>query len=578
MPHLQQLSLLIILILFSYTVCIALDCQSNKVAHTITVSHSGRAKFTSIQKAIDSVPSGNTKWIHIQIYPGIYKEKVTIPSDKSCIFLEGSSSRRTIIEWSDHEQTNSSATFTSYPNNIVAKGIAFKNAFNIPSLRPEETPITQALAARIYGDKSAFYKCGFIGVQDTLWDATGRHYFSQCYIEGAIDFIFGGAQSMYEKCSINVTTGIYTPQKKYGFITAQGRNCSSDPSGFVFKYCTITGSGKAYLGRAYRPYSRVIMIKSTISDVVIPEGWEAWHAIGQEQNTEYVEEGCKGPGADTSKRVPWAKEPSAVDMTQEKVTIPSGKSCILLEGSTSRLTIIEWSDHESTESSATFTSNAENIVAKGITFKNAYNVPSLRPEENPTKQASAAIIYGDKSGFYSCGFIGVQDTLWDAAGRHYFNQCYIEGVIDFIFGSSQSIYEKCLINVTNGIYTPERTQGYITAQARNSKSDPSGFVFKYCAITGSGKAYLGRAYRAYSRVIMIRCSLSDVVIPEGWNAWHYVGQEQNIEYVEEGCKGPGADTSKRVRWAKQPSAVNMTQFLTRSFIDQDGWLAKMPIK
>lgn len=60
--------------------------------------------------------------------------------------------------------------------------------------------VVPALAARIYGDKSAFYGCGFIGYQDTLWDALGRHYFNNCYIEGSVDFIFGDGQSYYEVC------------------------------------------------------------------------------------------------------------------------------------------------------------------------------------------------------------------------------------------------------------------------------------------------------------------------------------------------------------------------------------------
>lgn len=58
--------------------------------------------------------------------------------------------------------------------------------------------IAPALAARIYGDKSAFFRCAFIGLQDTLWDAVGRHYFQECNISGGIDFIFGNGQSQYE--------------------------------------------------------------------------------------------------------------------------------------------------------------------------------------------------------------------------------------------------------------------------------------------------------------------------------------------------------------------------------------------
>lgn len=58
--------------------------------------------------------------------------------------------------------------------------------------------IAPALAALIQGDKGSFYKCGFIGLQDTLWDGRGRHHYIRCYIEGVIDVISGAGQSIYE--------------------------------------------------------------------------------------------------------------------------------------------------------------------------------------------------------------------------------------------------------------------------------------------------------------------------------------------------------------------------------------------
>ena len=61
-----------------------------------------------------------------------------------------------------------------------------------------------ALAARISGDKSAFFNCGFVGFQDTLWDELGRHYFQGCRIEGAVDFIFGDGQSYYRVLEIDL--------------------------------------------------------------------------------------------------------------------------------------------------------------------------------------------------------------------------------------------------------------------------------------------------------------------------------------------------------------------------------------
>lgn len=78
-----------------------------------------------------------------------------------------------------------------------------QNSFNLaeaPQLYDYSggTYITQAVAARIFGDRSAFFDCGFMGFQDTLWDVQGRHLFENCYIEGAIDFIFGRGQSIYK--------------------------------------------------------------------------------------------------------------------------------------------------------------------------------------------------------------------------------------------------------------------------------------------------------------------------------------------------------------------------------------------
>lgn len=67
-----------------------------------------------------------------------------------------------------------------------------------------------------------------------------------------------------------------------GFITAQGRDSETDKSGFVFKGCTVSGVTPAYLGRAWRPYSRVIFYETDMSGVVVSQGWDAWNYKGKE--------------------------------------------------------------------------------------------------------------------------------------------------------------------------------------------------------------------------------------------------------------------------------------------------------
>ncbi|KAK7269435.1 hypothetical protein RIF29_22161 [Crotalaria pallida] len=284
MEHLISQAITLPLVLFvicSFWVCRASrDCGGNKIAHTIIVDQSGQGDFTAIQTAIDSIEQNNNRWVKIHIKAGTYIEKVLIPYDKPCIYLEGEGRQETIITYNDHQQTDVSATFSSRPNNVVAESITFMNSYNVANLlnlqQRKIGDLTQAvvpaLAARIYGNKCAFYDCSFIGCQDTLWDS----------------------------CILNATSS--------GFVTAQGRKSSNSKSGFVFKGGSVVGNGETFLGRPYRPFSRVVFYGTYFSSVVAPQGWDAWQNSKQQASPTYIEADCTGEGADTSKRVLWAQK------------------------------------------------------------------------------------------------------------------------------------------------------------------------------------------------------------------------------------------------------------------------------
>ncbi|XP_058002179.1 probable pectinesterase 29 [Hevea brasiliensis] len=251
---------------------------------------------------------------------------------------------------------------------------------------------------------------------------------------------------------------------------------------------------------------------------------------------------------------------------REKVKIPYDKPYIILKGEGKRRTLIVWGDHYSTSQSPTFMSLADNVIVRSISFVNTYNFLHFYNRMAP---AVAAMISGDKSAFYRCNFVGVQDTLWDDQGRHYFKACTIQGAVDFIFGSGQSIYEGCTIKVLGG--------GFITAQGRDSPNDSNGFVFKGCNIFGTGLTYLGRPWRGYSRVIFFKCYFANVIQPTGWNSWNYVGQENQITYAEYGCYGPGADSRQRVNWMKKLSLQAINELTSMSFINSENWIQRQPI-
>ncbi|KAL6503572.1 hypothetical protein OROGR_025495 [Orobanche gracilis] len=269
--------------------------MKNRITYpTIYVNRSSHQhrNFTTIQAAIDSVPSYNKRWICIQIQKGVYREQIKIPRNKPFVYLKGEGKRNTYVVWDAHDSIATSATFDS------------QNSYNWPRngnlMRP-------AVAATIGGDKSAFYRCGFIGFQDTLWDVEGRHYFKLCTIQGAVDFIFGAGQSLYERiikvyglrtmsqafshssssrtiysarCTISVVAGALN--RVPGYITAQGRSHDQETNGFVFKECNIVGNGNTFLGRPWRDYARVLFYNTSMSQIVVPQGWDAWFSVGRE--------------------------------------------------------------------------------------------------------------------------------------------------------------------------------------------------------------------------------------------------------------------------------------------------------
>ncbi|GER45792.1 pectin lyase-like superfamily protein, partial [Striga asiatica] len=165
------------LLITSTTFCTCLQLKNEEhQSTTYDVDPTCNTSFPTIQEAIDSVPPRNHHWINISVKTGVYKEQVKIPRDKPFIYLKGEGIGKTVLVWGAHDSMLTSPTFASMADNIVVSGITFQS-----------------------GDASGGCKnLRSLGYQDTLLDDKGRHFFKRCAIEGAVDFIFGAAQSIYE--------------------------------------------------------------------------------------------------------------------------------------------------------------------------------------------------------------------------------------------------------------------------------------------------------------------------------------------------------------------------------------------
>jgi len=60
---------------------------------------------------------------------------------------------------------------------------------------------------------------------------------------------------------------------------------------------------------------------------------------------------------------------------REKIEIPRDKPYIILKGVGKRKTTVEWNDHGPISESATFSSMADNVVVKSISFRVRNNPP-----------------------------------------------------------------------------------------------------------------------------------------------------------------------------------------------------------
>jgi pectinesterase len=206
--------------------------------------------------------------------------------------------------------------------------------------------------------------------------------------------------------------------------------------------------------------------------------------------------------------------------------------------------------------------DADDVTAENLTFENS---------AGPVGQALAIRVDGDRVVFRRCRFLGWQDTVLLNRGRQYFEDCYIAGHVDFIFGAATAFFERCHIHCLKS--------GYITA-ASTYDYQPFGFVFANCKITGESadvKTYLGRPWRDFSNVIYLITEMSGVVRPEGWQNWNLPAREKTARYSEFHSTGPGADPKARVRWSHQLTRAQAKAITIKRVLGgPDGWNPLLP--
>jgi pectinesterase len=280
------------------------------------VSADGSGTHTNLQDAINAAPDSGTETFTILIKPGIYSGQFLVPKTKTHLKFFGEELENTILTGSLNQQAPKPFADRPFYNN--ASTVVLANDFRAENITFQNTSGDhgQALALRADGDREVFNHCRFLGWQDTLLVQNGRYFFTNSYIEGRVDFIYGSATAIFDHCEIHSKNG--------GHITAA--NTPRDREfGFVFVNCKLTGDPQPWispegiptntnslrmadLGRPWRPFASVTYLNCELGAHIKPEGWNNWRNPTNELTARFAEYKSTGNGANPDQRFKWAKQ------------------------------------------------------------------------------------------------------------------------------------------------------------------------------------------------------------------------------------------------------------------------------
>ena len=215
----------------------------------------------------------------------------------------GENREKTVITFDDYfDKLNLGRNSTFHTPTFLVQG----NDFYMSNLTIENTAgeVGQAVALAVNANRVKVENCTITGNQDTLY-VTGegfKQYFSNCFISGTTDFIFGQATVFFENCEIH--------SKSNSFITA----ASTPPGveyGYVFKNCKLIsepGMDAVYLGRPWRTYAKTVFLECEMGSHILPQGWDNWSNKEAEIESFYAEYNNSGPGFQPEKRVNWSHQ------------------------------------------------------------------------------------------------------------------------------------------------------------------------------------------------------------------------------------------------------------------------------
>ena len=251
--------------------------------YDMIVAIDGTGDYTSIQSAIDAAPNNQIRPYLIFVKNGSYKEHINIPESKPFLHFIGQDAEK--VKFTDDRlcgatgdssiptyHVSEGATVVCQASDVMFENIIFENSWGV-----EKNDGPQALALYSNNDRIVFNNCKMLSYQDTWLTSTksitDRHYAKNCWIEGAVDFIYGAGDVYFDECTINIV------RPSGGYIVAPNHK-EGTQWGYVFMNNTITTTHVAdpstysvWLGRPWHNSPKTVFLNTTAEVTIPAAGW-----------------------------------------------------------------------------------------------------------------------------------------------------------------------------------------------------------------------------------------------------------------------------------------------------------------
>ena len=261
----------------------------------------GIPTYKTVQAAVDSVASDNTRRVIILVKEGDYEEHLVVKSPY--ITLIGEDSEKTRIYYDVKELAGGDMSLRcavridKTATGFSAENLTIENTYNYLGDGTKSNESADAL--RNDANETSYINLRILGYQDTLCANGGTQYYYKCYIAGNVDFIYGNEpRALFNDCKLVFR---YNANKNSGYVSAPKASASAT-YGLTFFNCQVLSEegcsgSKYYLARPWGADAYITWINCYMGKILKPNASNPYTDMSGNlaANARFFEYGSYGP-------------------------------------------------------------------------------------------------------------------------------------------------------------------------------------------------------------------------------------------------------------------------------------------